>query len=89
MAIRGKWGTKKELEWQDNNLRDQLLGYMAWKHWTHERMAMELGMSKSTFERRLKRPRDFTLCELRRVLGVLGWSGTTVYKNLFGNWEVQ
>lgn len=89
MATRGKWGAKKELELQDQNLRDRLEAHMAVKHWTRERMAQELGMSKSTFDRRMKKPREFTLCELRRVVGVLGWGYGNVYDRLFGNWEVQ
>lgn len=89
MAIRGKWGTKKQLEWQDNHLRDALLSKITVNRWTYERMAMELGMSLSTFRRRLERPREFTLCELRRVMGVLGWGRYDIYDNLFGDWEVS
>ena len=89
MASRGTWGTKKQLDLQDKALREALLEKIGKNRWTYERMAMELGMSLSTFRRRLEKPREFTLCELRRVMGVLGWGRYDIYDNLFGNWEVS
>ena len=89
MASRGRWGCKKQLDLQDKALREALLWKIQMNRWTYERMAMELGMSLSTFRRRLEKPREFTLCDLRRVMGVLGWGRYDIYDNLFGNWEVS
>lgn len=73
MASRGRGGTKKQLEQQADALRDAILAKVASNRWTYTRMAMELDMSLSTFRRRLEKPWEFTLGELWRVFGVLGW----------------
>ena len=47
-------------------------------------MAHRLGMSEATLRRRLEKPREFTLCELRKLVAEMGWSKDNTADLLFG-----
>ena len=76
-------GTKSELTWADNQIKKEIKGHMALRKLTMETMAHRLGMSERTFARRIDRPRDFTLAELRKLQTEMLWSEDTRRKLFF------
>lgn len=79
-AIRGN---KSELAYKDKLLKETIRGRMIAERTTIPIMAHRLGMSERTFARRMERPRDFTLCELRKLCAEMGWSADTIKQLLF------
>ena len=79
-AIRGN---KSELAKQDKILADTIRGRAVARGITLERLAHRIGMSHDTLTRRPKQPKDFTLSELRKLAGEMGWGADSIYKLLF------
>lgn len=79
-AIRGNKG---ELSYCDNLIKKEIRGHMALRHLTMEMLAHRLGMSERTLARRIERPRDFTLSELRKLQAEMLWSEGTRRKLFF------
>lgn len=77
-------GNKAELARQDNAIRQALDSRRAALRMNKELFAHRIGMSEDTFTRRYKKPEDFTLKELRKLCGVMGWSADTIKEVLFG-----
>lgn len=80
-AIRGN---KSELAYLDNRLKEHIYGRMAVRKQPMANMAHRLGMSEATLRRRLEKPREFTLCELRKLAAEMGWSADNTVELLFG-----
>lgn len=78
------WGSKSELAYQDNLIRQALDSRRAVLHMNKEVFAHRLGMSEDTFARRYKKPEDFTLKELRKLCAAMGWSADRAMEVLFG-----
>lgn len=79
-AIRGNKG---EIAYKDNRIKEVVRGRMIAARIPVATMARRLGMSKRTFDRRMECPREFTLCELRKLCGEMGWSADTIKELLF------
>lgn len=80
-AIRGN---KSERAYQDRLIREALDSRRGALRMNKELFAHRMGMSEDTFDRRYKKPEDFTLKELRKLCGVMGWSADTIKEVLFG-----
>lgn len=79
-AIRGN---KSELAYCDGQIIKEIRGHMALRKLSMETLAHRLGMSERTLARRLARPREFTLCELRKLQSEMLWSEDTRRKLFF------
>lgn len=79
-AIRGNKG---EIAYQNRLIVEKVRGRMIAARITVPVMARRLGMSERTFARRMERPGEFTLCELRKLCGEMGWSADTIQELLF------
>ena len=78
--------TKKELA-MDKCLTDAIKCWMVKRGITNEEVASaRLGMSKSTFRRRMHEPRSFRVDELRLGFSVIG-APKTIYTDVFGKRE--
>lgn len=79
-AIRGN---KSELAKADKELAALIKTRMFVDGLSADTMAHRLGMSRDTFDRRMKRPRTFNLAELRKLAGVLSLSYEVMGEVLF------
>ena len=77
-------GNKSELTYLDNRLKERIYGRLAVQKQPMANMAHRLGMSEATLRRRLEKPREFTLCELRKLVAEMGWSKDNTADLLFG-----
>ncbi len=77
-------GNRSEIAYQNSLIVEKVRGRMIAQRIPVPTMARRLGMSVTTFHRRMDDPATFTLQELRKLVGEMGWSAEDRSKILFG-----
>lgn len=77
-------GSKSEITQQNHRIRERVYGRMKDQGITNAVIAKRLGISIRTFQRRMERPEEMSLEEMRKLAWAMGWKHDTAGEVYFG-----
>lgn len=77
-------GSRSELTQQDNLIRERVYGWIKAQGLTNDIVAKRMGISSRTFQRRMEKPGEMSLEEMRKLAWAMGWKHDTAGEVYFG-----